>query len=59
MMPPFLPLDDQNLCNDYIFMNPEYNDWLCFLNQVDSNVDLLDNVILQLAVIQPTKKQGV
>ena len=54
ILPPFLLFDEPNLCNDYIFMNPEYNDRLCSLNQVDSNTDLLDNVILQQVVIQPT-----
>ena len=37
-------------------MDPEYNDHLYFLNQVDLNTNLLDNVILQQVVIQPTKK---
>ena len=40
-------------------MDPEYNDWLCFLNQVDSNTDLLDNVLLKIVIVQPTKNQGV
>ena len=56
MIPPFLPSDEPNFCNDYIFMDPEYNDQLCFINQVDSNTDLLDNVILQQVVMQPTEK---
>ena len=56
MLPSFLPLDEQNLCNDYIFMNLEYNNQLCFLNQVNSDTDMLDNVILHQVVIQPTKK---
>ena len=47
MIPPFLPFYKLNLCNDYIFMDPEYNDQLCFLNQVDSNNDLLDNMVVQ------------
>ena len=47
MIPPFLPFVEPNVCNDYIFMDPEYNDQLCFLDQVDSNTDLLDNVILK------------
>ena len=59
MIPPFLPFDELNLWNDYIFMDQEYNDQLCFLNQVDSNTDLFDNVILQQVVIQPTKNQEV
>ena len=44
MIPPFLPFDEPNLYNDYIFMDPEYNE-RCFLNQADSNTNLLDNVI--------------
>ena len=56
MIPPFLPFDGPNLYNDYIFMDPEYNEQLCFLNQVDSNTDLLDNMILQQDVMQLTKK---
>ena len=53
--PLFPPFDEPNLCNDYIFIDSEYNAW-CFLNQVDSNTDMLDNVILQQVVMQPTKK---
>ena len=30
--PPFLPFDKPNSCNDCIFMDQKYNDWLCFLN---------------------------
>ena len=45
MLPPFLPFDEPNLCIDSIFMNSEYNDGSSFLNQVDSDTDLLDNVI--------------
>ena len=56
MLPSFLPFDEPNLCNDYIFMNSEYNNRLCFLNQVDSDTDLLDNMILHQIIIQPTKK---
>ena len=56
MVLPFLSFIDPSLCSDYIFMDAEYNDRLCFLNQVDSNIDLLDNVILQQVVIQRTKK---
>ena len=37
-------------------MDLEHNDRLCFLNQVDLNTNLLDNVILQQVVIQPTEK---
>ena len=56
MIPSFPPFDEPNLCNGYIFMDPEHNDRLYFLNQVHSNIDLLDNVILQQVVIQPTEK---
>ena len=56
IIPPFLPFDEPNLCNDYIFIDPEYNNQSCFLNQVDSNSDLLGNMILQQVVIQSTKK---
>ena len=45
MKPPFLPFDEPNLCNAYIFMDPKYSDRFCFLNQVDSNTNLLDNVL--------------
>ena len=56
MLPPFLPFDEPNLCNDYIFMNSEYNNRLRFLNQVDVDTNLLHNVILHQVIIQPTKK---
>mmetsp|Transcript_24375 Transcript_24375/g.27269 ORF Transcript_24375/g.27269 Transcript_24375/m.27269 type:complete len:85 (-) Transcript_24375:324-578(-) len=46
MVPPFLPFYELNLCNDYIFFDPEYVDQLRFLSQVDSNTNLLDNIIL-------------
>ena len=55
IVPPFLPFDGLNLCNDYMFMDSEYNDRY-FLHQVDSNTNLLDNVILQQVVMQPTTK---
>ena len=57
MIPPFLPFNEPNLCTDYIFMDWEYNNRLCFLNQVDSNSDPLDNMILQQVVMHPTKNQ--
>ena len=53
MIPPFLPFNEPNLCNDYIFTDQEYNHRLCFLNQVDLNTTMLDNVILQQVVIKP------
>ena len=55
MISPYLPSDELNLCNDYIFIDSKYNDQ-CFFNQVDSNTNLLDNVILRQVVMQPTKK---
>ena len=61
--PPFLPFDEQNLCNDYILKDTEYIDRFCInfpcncvLNQVDQDTDLLDNVFLTKVVLQPTKK---
>ena len=56
MEPPFLPFDAPNLCNDYIFMNLEYGNPLCFLNHVDLNTDLLNNVFLKKVIVQPTEK---
>ena len=38
-------------------MNSEYNDRLFFLNQVDLDTDLLDNVNLHQVVIKPTKNK--
>ena len=42
---PFLPFDKPNLCNDQILIDTEYIDHFYFLNQVDSNTDLLDDVL--------------
>jgi len=56
MKPPFLPFDEPNLCNDYISMDPEYSYQSVFLNQTDSNIDLLDNVLLTKVVLRPTEK---
>ena len=56
MITSFLPFDEPYLCNDYIFIDPEYNNRLCLLNQVDLNTNLLDNVILQQVVMEPTEK---
>ena len=60
MKPPFLPFDEPNLYNDYIFMDPEYSDCFChcFLYQVDLNTSLLDSVFLTKVIVQPTKKPG-
>ena len=53
MKPPFLPLHEPNLCNNYILRDSEYIDCFCIkfpchcvLNQVDSDTNLLDNMIL-------------
>ena len=43
----FLPFDEPKLCNDHILMDPKYNDRLYFLNQIDLNTNLLDNVLLK------------
>ena len=58
MEQPFLPFDEPNLWNDFIFMGLEYSDHFChcFLNQVDSNTDLLDNGLLTKIIVQPTEK---
>ena len=37
-------------------MDQKYNDRLFFLHQVDSNTDLLDNVLLKRVVVQPIEK---
>ena len=42
MKPSFLPFNEPNLCNAYIFIDLEHNDWFCFHNQVGLNTDLLD-----------------
>ena len=61
--PPFLPYDEPNLCNDYLLRDSEYIDCSCInfscygvLNQVDSNMDLLNNVILTKVALQSTTK---
>ena len=54
--PPFLAFDKPNSYNDCIFMDQKYNDQLCFLNQVDLNTDLLDNVVLKRVVVQLIEK---
>ena len=56
MKPPFLPFDVPSSCNNCIFMNQKYNNQLYFLNQVDSNINLLDNVLLKKVVVGLTKK---
>ena len=57
MNPPFLSFDEPNLCNHYIFMDPEYSDRFCsFFNQIDSNTNLLDNILSTKVIVRPTKK---
>ena len=63
MKPPFLPFDEPKLCNNYTLRDSEYIDRFrinfpchCVLNQVDSNTNLLDNVILIKVALQLTKK---
>ena len=51
MEPPFLPFEAQSLCNYYVSMDQKYNNRLCFLNQVNLNTDLLDNVLLEKVVV--------
>ena len=58
--PPFMLFDKPILCNDNILMDSEYSDRFChcFLNQVDSNTNLLDNVLLtRLLWDQPKTKE--
>ena len=56
--PPFLPYGEPDLSNDYILKNPDYIDRFCLnfpchcvLDQVDSDTDLLDNVLLRKDVL--------
>ena len=63
MKPPFPPFDEPNLCTNYILKDPEYIDRFCIdfpshcvLNQVDSDTNLLDIVLLTKNDLQPTKK---
>ena len=63
MKPPFMPFDDQNLCNYSILKDPKYIDCFCInflcycvLNQFDLNTDLIDNVFSTKDILQPTKK---
>ena len=54
--PPFLHFDGPNSCNDCVFMDQKYNDQLYFLNQVDSTINLLNDVLIKRVVVQPTTK---
>ena len=63
MKPPFLPFDEPNLCNNFILMDLENIDRSCInflchcvLNQVNSDINLLDNMDLKKVVLRPTKK---
>ena len=53
---PFLPFNEPNSFNDCIFIDQKYNDQLFFFNQVDSNMEMFDNVVLKRVIVQPTKK---
>ena len=60
--PPFLPYDEPNLCNDYILKDLVCIERFyisspcdCVLNQVDSDTDLLNNVVLMKDILRPTK----
>ena len=55
---PFLPLNELDLCNDYILRDPEYNDRLCInlhCHCIYLDTDLLINVLLTKVVLRPTK----
>ena len=61
-----LPFDELNMGNGDLSTNSEYNN--CFninfplhhaLNQVDSDTNLVDKMILTEVVLQQTKNQGV
>ena len=56
--PSFLPFDETNLCNDYIFMDPKYIDRFChrFPNQVDLNPNMINNAFLTKVVVRSTEK---
>ena len=56
MKPPFLPFNEPMLCNDYIFMDSDYSDCFCFLNQIYLDTKQLDNVRFKKVVVQPTRK---
>ena len=63
MKPLFLPFDEINLCNNYILRDPEYIDRFCIsfpshcvLNQVDSDTNLLDNVLLSKEGLTTNRK---
>ena len=57
MEPPFLPFDESKSCNDCILTDRKYNDQLFFLNQVDLNTSLLDNVLLNKVVVCMTNQK--
>ena len=64
MKPHIHPFDEPDLCNNFIWKNPEYIDYFCInftchcvLNQVDLDTDLLDNVLLTKDILQPTKNK--
>ena len=66
MKPLFLSYGEPDLCNDYILKDLVYINRFCInfpchcvLDQVDSDIDMLGNVVLRKDVLRPTKKQGV
>ena len=63
MKQPFLPYGGPDLCNDYILKEPKYIDrfcinfpFYCALEQISSDTNLLDNLVLWKEVLRPTKK---
>ena len=56
--PAFLPYGEPDLCNDYTLKDSVYIDHFCinfpchcFLDQVDLNTNLLNNVVLRKGVL--------
>ena len=63
MKPPCLPYGEPDLYSNYILKNPDFIDHFCInfpchcvLNQVDSDTNLLDNMLLAKNILQPTKR---
>ena len=62
----FLPFKELNMGNNNLSTNSEYTNRSNInfplhhtLNQIDSNTDLVDGVVLTEVVLRPTKNQGV
>ena len=58
-----MPYDEPDLCNNYVLKDPEYIDRFCVnfscycvLNKVDSDTNLLYNMLLTKNVLRPTEK---